>query len=156
MDAEIKSLIERYRLEPHPEGGWYREVYRSSLHVESSRVAAMRPAMTHIYFLLGRGECSRFHRVAHDELWHFYAGDPLNIYMLDENAVTHSTLGLTTEPMVLVRAGVYQAAETTGAYTLVGCSVAPGFDFADFTFLADSPAALAAVKAHAKEYMRLV
>jgi predicted cupin superfamily sugar epimerase len=139
MDTEAKKLIHKYQLQPHPEGGYYREIFCSSLQVESGMVAAQRPAMTHIYFLLGRGEHSRFHRVAHDELWHFYAGSPLQLYMFAGEGVEVVTLGQDTEPVAVVPGGVYQAAESSGAYTLVGCSVAPGFDFADFSFLADHP-----------------
>lgn len=153
MNAEVKSLVQRYQLQPHPEGGYYREVYCSSLQVESNMVAAQRPALTHIYFLLGRGERSRFHRVAHDELWHFYAGAPLNLYLFNGDGVEVVTLGEDTEPVALVPGGVYQAAESSGEYTLVGCSVAPGFDFDDFSFLTDHQEDLAQLEQCAPEYL---
>ena len=156
MDSEAEKLIQRYQLEPHPEGGYYREVYRSSLQVASGMVGAQRPAMTHIYFLLRRGECSRFHRVMHDELWHFYAGAPLRLYMFAAEEVDVVTLGADTDLMAVVPGGVFQAAESTGAYTLVGCSVAPGFDFADFSFLAQHPEQRVQLEQCAPEHTRLV
>lgn len=156
MDTEAKKLMHKYQLQPHPEGGYFREIYSSSLQVESGMVAAQRPAMTHIYFLLGRGEYSRFHRVAHDELWHFYAGSPLRLYLFAVEGVEVVTLGPDTDPVAVVPGGVYQAAESTGAYTLVGCSVAPGFDFADFSFLADHRQACECLEERAPEYVRFV
>jgi uncharacterized protein len=130
------ELINKLGLEPHPEGGYFKEVYRSSLDVESSAVGATRSAVTEIYFLLCRGQISRFHRVEHDEFWHFFEGD--NLRLIDSDLETSQEVILGAEQLNYqhcIRGGCWQAAETRGEYTLVGCTVAPGFDFADFRFL---------------------
>lgn len=119
-------------MRPHPEGGHYVEIYRSS-------------ALTSIFFLLTAGEISRWHRViGSDEAWHFYEGDPLELLTAPDGfeALDRHVLGPVAEdrrPVYVVPGGVWQAARTTGAYTLVGCSVGPGFDFANFQMLRDDP-----------------
>ena len=138
-DITMQELIDRYQLQPHPEGGYYREIYRSNLKVVSPQNAAKRNAVTHIYFLLTQGQVSRFHRVLHDEIWNFYAGAPLRLITCDESGCEDELLGGQEGDYVAVVPGeCYQAAESTGEYSLVGCSVAPGFDFSDFSFLADN------------------
>jgi predicted cupin superfamily sugar epimerase len=138
-DITMQELIERYQLQPHPEGGHYREVYRSKFNVISPQCDAERSAVTHIYFLLTKGQVSRFHRVLHDEIWNFYAGAPLRLITCDESDCEDKLLGGQEGDYVEVVPGkCYQAAESTGEYSLVGCSVAPGFDFTDFSFLADN------------------
>lgn len=133
---EIKSLIEKYQLSPHPEGGYFREIYRSNQRVQSPVHNRERNALTHIYFMLPSGEISRFHRVEHDEIWNYYEGAPLKLIMFDGETVTETIIGKGhTDYTAIVPAGVWQAAESTGDYTLVGCSVAPGFDFEDFRFM---------------------
>ena len=135
----MQELIDRYQLQPHPEGGYYREIYRSDLQISSPRSDAERSAVTHIYFLLTKGQVSRFHRVIHDEIWNFYAGAPLRLITCDESGFGEELLGGNGgDYAAIVPGGCYQAAESTGDYSLVGCSVAPGFDFADFSFLADN------------------
>lgn len=134
----IQNLIERYRLIPHPEGGYYKEVYRSPQGVNSHTVHSERCAVTHIYFLLTKGQISRFHKVCHDEIWNFYEGAPLNLITWDQGAITEQLIGKNEDGyFAIIQGGIYQAAETTGDYTLIGCSVAPGFDFNDFSFLQD-------------------
>lgn len=136
----MEKLIERYNLIPHPEGGFYRELYRSTQTVYSNAVHSERQAVTHIYFLLTKGQVSRFHKVCHDEIWNFYAGSPLRLLTLHEGKISEQQLGDDSGNYVgIVNGGRYQAAETTGDYTLIGCSVAPGFDFTDFNFLKDDP-----------------
>jgi len=78
-----QSLIRTYNLAPHPEGGYYRELYRSTLNVNSSAVNEERAAVTHIYYLLLKGDISRFHVVKHDEIWHVYGGAPLKLIQYD-------------------------------------------------------------------------
>lgn len=137
----VRGIIARYQLVPHPEGGFYREVYRSDLILDSPTVEEKRCALTHIYFLLAAGQVSRFHRVLHDEVWNFYAGDPLLLIRYDGRQATENLLGAEAGDFVTtIKGGVFQAAESTGAYSLVGCTVAPGFEFADFSFLADDSA----------------
>ena len=152
----MQALIDRYGLAPHPEGGYYREVYRSGLRLNSPAAGEDRHAATHIYFMLTEGQVSRFHRVVHDELWHFYQGAPLRLHQYDGNAVTSATIGPDRDYMAVVPGNVWQAAESTGEYSLVGCTVAPGFDFADFSFLGDVPDALAGLKGDHPEYRRFI
>lgn len=140
---DMKNLITQFNLVPHPEGGFFRETYRSGLQVWSDAASALRAAVTHIYFLLPGGQVSRFHRVIHDEVWHIYQGDPLRLLQFDGSCVTETVLGRGCPDFTaVVPAGIWQAAATIGTYTLTGCTVAPGFDFTDFCFLADHPADL--------------
>lgn len=152
----MKALIERYGLMPHPEGGYYREIYRSDLTIDSPAAQTTRNAATHIYFMLTAGQVSRFHRVIHDELWHFYQGDPLTLIRFDGNTLTRETIGPGQEYMSMVPGGIWQAAETAGEYSLVGCTVAPGFDFQDFSFLADNPEELSGLKKTAPNLERFI
>jgi uncharacterized protein len=137
-----QELIQKLELEPHPEGGYFKEVYRSDLKVESSAVGATRAAVTEIYFLLCRGQLSRFHRVEHDEFWHVFEGASLRLIDSDLNESQEILLGAEQlHYQHCIRGGRWQAAETTGDYTLVGCTVAPGFDFSDFRFLSKAESA---------------
>lgn len=143
MDDRIAFLIAELALVPHPEGGFYREVYRSASEVQPRDNRPVRDALTTIYFLLTAGQYSRWHRVSSDEVWHFYEGDPLELFWLDtdKDERTRALLGPVSSddsaqrPVQVVPSGNWQAARTTGAYTLVGCTVAPGFDFADFRLI---------------------
>jgi uncharacterized protein len=139
-------LVEKLGLQPHPEGGYYRQVYKSSA------VVGDRAAITAIYFLLERGQISRWHRVLSDELWTFLEGAPLTLWMHDGASTTSLTLD-TDSRIVAVPRTVWQAAETTGDYTLVACFVAPGFEFADFVMMLDVPEAQGTVPA---ELRRLI
>lgn len=134
----MQQLIEKYGLVPHPEGGYYKEIYRSGQKIHSPYANKDRNTVTHIYFLLVQGQISRFHKVLHDEIWNFYEGSPLKLITFDGNDIEEEEIGSGCNSYnYIVKGGLYQAAETTGEYTLVGCSVAPGFDFKDFTFLSD-------------------
>ncbi len=130
----IDELVRALGLQPHPEGGYYKETYRASARVETPR--GSRAAGTAIYYLLPRGEFAAWHQVASDEVWHFYDGAPLTLYLLSEQGLEAVTLGREVargeQPQVIIPAGVLQAAVPRGDYTLVGCTVAPGFDFADW------------------------
>jgi predicted cupin superfamily sugar epimerase len=125
------EIIARLQLAPHPEGGHFRETFR-----DSRCDAHGRSASTAIYFLLARGERSHWHRVDAVETWHYYAGDPLTLRIADAHGVRVVRLGanLTADevPQAIVPAHAWQAAESTGDWTLVGCTVAPGFEFAHF------------------------
>ncbi|MEI8250961.1 MAG: cupin domain-containing protein [Synechococcus sp. ELA057] len=144
MDA--LALIDRYGLQAHPEGGWYREMHRSSGTVIRAD-QQQRSACTTILFLLQRGEISRWHRVSQaDESWHFHAGEPLELLVLPPlgGPVRRLLLGVphadsTLEPLAVVPADCWQAARSLGSFSLVSCSVAPGFTFADFTLMRDLP-----------------
>jgi predicted cupin superfamily sugar epimerase len=125
------DIIARLELKPHPEGGHFRETFRDT------RVDANgRPVSTAIYFLLARGERSHWHRIDAVEVWHFYAGSPLTLEIADGDGRRVVTLGSDLAagevPQAIVPAQAWQAAESSGDWTLVGCTVAPGFDFAKF------------------------
>jgi predicted cupin superfamily sugar epimerase len=144
MHTRAAELIEQLGMRPHPEGGFYRELYRSSAIVQPSDGRPARAALTTIYFLLPEGAHSRWHRVASDEVWHLYEGGPLELYQAppDMSTVEHVLLGpanAASGPVHVVPAGWWQAARSRGAYALTGCTVGPGFDFADFSFLRDAP-----------------
>ena len=143
MSARAAELIALLELNPHPEGGHFREVHRSSSQVRPADGRGARTALTTIYFLLAAGEASRFHRVASDEAWHYYEGDPLELLVADDSfdevkRLVLGPVGKGMRPVHVVGAGQWQAARPIGSYTLVGCSVGPGFDFADFQMLEQS------------------
>jgi uncharacterized protein len=159
--AHAAGIIAELGLQSHPEGGWYRETYRSETTVESPAAGAPRSAMTDIYFLLRVGEVSRFHRVLHDEVWNYYEGAPLRLHLAAPDGTFAKTVTLGPRGQAdalkrVVHAACWQAAESTGEYTLAGCTVAPGFDFADFSFLRDVPEAAEKLVGTASELSRLV
>jgi predicted cupin superfamily sugar epimerase len=129
--VDAAAWIEKLGLVPHPEGGHYVETWRDG---DSAR----RGAGTAIYFLLERGQRSHFHRVDAVEIWHYYAGAPLELETATSDAgpVVRRVLGTDFEagqrPQLCVAAGDWQAARSLGAYTLVGCTVSPAFTFAGF------------------------
>jgi len=129
-DLTAEEIIARLELKPHPEGGHYRETFRDS-HAIGGRAAS-----TAIYFLLARGEKSHWHRVDAVEIWHYYAGSALTLQIADDNGERAIRLGPDVtageQPQAVVPAYAWQAAESNGDWTLVGCTVAPGFDFAKF------------------------
>jgi predicted cupin superfamily sugar epimerase len=132
----IEKLIEKFQLQPHPEGGYFREIYRSEQVIDSPVANSPRNTVTHIYFLLAQGQFSRFHKVLHDEIWNVYAGSPIRLLKYDGDNVQEAIIGEDCDDFTtIIPGGAWQAAESTGEYTLVGCTVAPGFDFADFSFM---------------------
>ena len=136
---QAHALIDKLDLKPHPEGGWYREIYRSSERVQTPR--GERAAITAIYYLLERNQISRWHVVEADEIWHFYEGAPLELvaYEPEARALLRNVLGNTGDDharLAVIRKGVWQAARSLGDFSLVGCSVGPGFEFEDFRFVA--------------------
>ena len=132
------DLVSKLALQPHPEGGWYREIYRSPTRVETAR--GSRSALTTIYYLLEQNQLSRWHVVQADEIWHFYAGAPLELvaYTPDTRTIDRHRLDNPTSVSV-IPTGVWQAARSLGEYSLVGCTVGPGFEFADFQFVSALP-----------------
>jgi predicted cupin superfamily sugar epimerase len=143
MHPRAEQLIAELSLEPHPEGGYYREIFRSSNLVTPADGRGARAALTTIYFLLPQGAVSRWHRVASDEVWHLYEGGPLEILELDpvcRELARHRLAGEQTQaqaPVCTIAANRWQAARPLAEYALVGCTVGPGFDFEDFSMLAD-------------------
>lgn len=142
MHSRAAQLIAELDLMPHPEGGYFREIHRSITSVWLDDGRTERSALTVIYFLLTDDELSRWHRVSSDETWHFHEGDPLELLVADRefrHVDTHllGPLGQATAPVRIVHGGSWQTARCTASYTLVSCSVGPGFDFADFDMLRD-------------------
>ncbi|MBJ6725917.1 cupin domain-containing protein [Geomesophilobacter sediminis] len=130
-----QALIERYRLLPHPEGGYYREVHRSEHSLATpAGYPGERVALTAIYFLLEEGDFSALHTVRSEEVWVHLAGAPLELVLLGPELErrTLSAPGEDGEPLTVVPPEVLQGARSLGEYTLVSCLVAPGFDFDDF------------------------
>jgi predicted cupin superfamily sugar epimerase len=125
------DIIARLNLRPHPVGGHYRETFRDSRTDDQGRAVS-----TAIYFLLARGERSRRHRIDAVEVWHYYAGSPL-LLQIDDNAITRTirlgaNLAAGEVPQAVVPAYAWQTAQSIGDWTLVGCTVAPGFEFSGF------------------------
>jgi len=156
----VKELIQRYQLQPHPEGGWYKEVYKSKEKIPANalpeRFSGDRAFSTAIYFLLEAGNFSAFHRIKSDECWHFYTGDPLWVYVLmPEGKLEIIPLGSNFTKgelfQYIVPANCWFASHPApgSSFCLVGCTVAPGFEFADFD-LADAMDLVKEYPAHEK------
>jgi len=132
MQLTAADVIRLLDLKPHPEGGHFRETFRDRREVDGPRAAS-----TAIYFLLARGERSHWHRIDATEIWHWYAGAALELEIAHENGRREtvrlgSELSTGERPQAIVPAHVWQAAQTLGDWTLAGCTVAPGFEFARF------------------------
>ena len=135
-------------MRPHPEGGHYVELFRSAHRVHDADRKVERAALTTIYFLLASGEFSRWHRVLSDEIWHYHEGDPIELLLFEGQGLRRLRLGplaRETRPTIVVPAGTWQAARPVGAYTLAGCTVGPGFEFADFSLAVDWPEIVAKI-----------
>ena len=131
MSSEADDLIRLLKMRPHPEGGHYREAFRDT------RSGGRRAHSTAIYFLLKKGEVSHWHRIDAAEVWHFYRGSPLalSIAPLRGPAVSHvlgNDIAKEQRPQIVVPPRAWQSARSLGAYSLVGCTVSPGFDFSVF------------------------
>lgn len=151
MTDRVQTLIAQLGLKPHPEGGYYGELYRSERSVTPADGRGSRSALTTIYFLLPAGAVSRWHQVQSDEVWHFYEGAPLELWIASPlgDRVDRRQLGALhgrQRPVHAVPAGWWQAARSTGDYTLVGCTVGPGFDFRDFVLASDAASAPASLR----------
>ena len=141
MKNKPEEIIEKLQLQPHPEGGYFRETYRSQGEIESlpDSYNGKRNYSTCIYFLLTSEKFSAFHRIKQDEIWHFYDGSPIKLYTISpEGELSEHIIGnnLTKAeiPQLIVPGGYWFAAEVMNenSYSLVGCTVAPGFSFEDF------------------------
>jgi predicted cupin superfamily sugar epimerase len=149
MSERARELVRALGLVPHPEGGWFRETYRDSLTLPAAALPGhrgARSASTAILYLLEAGDFSALHRIASDELWHFHLGDPLVVHVLDPTTGRRSDLTLGPDvaaghalQAVVPRGTVFGARlAPSGSFALVGCTVAPGFDFADFVMPSQS------------------
>jgi predicted cupin superfamily sugar epimerase len=134
----IEELIREWQLQPHPEGGWYRELHRSHTMVKRGD-GSERTAITTILYLLDGTHCSRWHRVRHaDEVWTHLQGACLSLWSL-QNGKAHQQVLSLQNPVAVIPADVWQAAKAEGPYSLVSCNVGPGFAFDDFELLRDLP-----------------
>lgn len=166
IDDDVKYWVRHLEMQAHPEGGYFVEVYRSSEKILQAALPARysgdRAFCTSIYYLLAKGDFSTFHRIASDETLHFYAGDPLDVHILDNGRHTRVSLGrqvdLDQHLQYTVRAGAWFAAAPApdSSYSLIGCTVAPGFEFVDFemasrsTLLTAYPDAAEVIRAHTR------
>lgn len=174
MSPRSTQLIEQLGLVPHPEGGWFREVFRSTATVQPADARPPRAALTTIDFLLQAGQHSAWHRVASDEAWHWLEGEPLVLHLVppsldrmekvvlaavDEpprEARIEQPVASRPRPRHVVPAGWWQAAEPLGAFAYVGATVGPGFDFADFAFGREHAVFVTALASVAPQLQRLL
>jgi uncharacterized protein len=152
------AIVQRLGLLPHPEGGWYRERFRSLRQVEPMDGRPARSALTTIDFLLAGGQFSAWHRVRSDEVWHLLEGGPLRLWTWAPSGgeVRAVELAGGAERCHVVEADVWQAAEPLGEFAHCGATVGPGFEFADFTFGRDDAALRDALARLAPELQRLL
>jgi len=142
MHSRAVELLDILGMRQHPEGGHYVELFRSGRRVQVLDRKVERASLTVIYFLLAAGEFSRWHRVLSDEVWHYHEGDPVELILFDDRGLRRLRLGHVAReirPSVIVPAGTWQTARCLGAYSLSGCTVGPGFEFADFALALDWP-----------------
>ena len=161
MNARAAALIAELGLRPHPEGGHYGEVFRSTQAVQTADGRPPRVALTSIDFLLQRGQCSAWHRVRSDEVWHLLEGAALRLWLAPPDLAGFSAVDLGAvapgrRPRQVVPAGWWQAAEPLDDYAYVGASVGPGFVFDDFTFGRDDAALVQALAAQRPDLQRLL
>lgn len=152
---------EKLDMTPHPEGGWYKETYRASETIPHSalpiRFEGSRSMATSIYFLLNSGDVSHLHRLKSDEVWHFHKGTSLTLYIIHpDGSLETQTIGPEGPFQTVVPHGVWfgAAVDAPDSFTLVGCGMAPGFDFADFE-MGDRETLLAEYPAHKEVILKL-
>jgi len=146
LPPRAAELVRSLALQPHPEGGFYREIFRSTHSVAPADGRAPRRGLTSIDFLLVHGQFSAWHRVASDEVWHLLEGGPLRLWLMPASLDRVESVELDRvadgrAPRHVVPAHAWQAAEPLGEFALCGATVGPGFEFADFSFLRDDVAA---------------
>ena len=168
--GRAQALIQALQLQPHPEGGWYREIYRAADTVQPAHGRGARSTLTSIDFLLRAGERSAWHRVAADEAWHLLEGDALRLWLVSPDLQQLQVVelgpvdGTGRRPRQVVPAMWWQAAEpikrehtpADAGFSYVGATVGPGFDFADFTFGRDDPALCGALRQRRADALRLL
>ena len=156
MTKQRSGVIKPVNLEDHPEGGKFLQVFKSQAAV-TREDGETRSALTHIYYILRRGEVSRFHRVQSDEVWNLYTGKGLWLYLWEGGIKPPERIELSAESNTfchVVPAGVWQAAEPIGEKVLVGCSVGPGFEYADFELIESEPGLSDIIRVHHPDYTR--
>lgn len=132
-----KYWVENLELLAHPEGGYFKEVYRSKDSFSPEGFEGERPYSTSIYFLIEEGNVSHFHRIKSDEIWYYHAGNPLSVFVIHKNGeLEELKIGPNLDQgevlQAVVPAGTIFGSKSAGIYSLIGCMVAPGFDFQDF------------------------
>ncbi|MEO7793770.1 MAG: cupin domain-containing protein [Thermoanaerobaculia bacterium] len=164
MNSRARTLIDELGLAPHPEGGFFAELYRSPRQVDPLDGRARRAALTGVWFLMLAGQRSAWHVVDSDEIWLHFEGAEVRLWTFDAatGALTSELLGPLRRgaegcsPQRIVPAGIWQAAEPTGDFSFTGACVGPGFAFSDFRMLADDPAAKAALERADRDLLRLL
>lgn len=161
MNPRARALIADLGLAPHPEGGYFAELYRSPRAVDPLDGRPRRAALTGIWFLMLAGQRSAWHVVDSDEIWLHFEGADVRLWTFDATAGDLAAellgpLGPGRAPQRVVPAGIWQAAEPLGEFSLTGACVGPGFDFADFRMLADDPVARAALARREPGLLRLL
>jgi uncharacterized protein len=161
LTGRAAELVATLKMQPHPEGGFFAEVFRSQEQVTPDDGRPTRPGLTTIDFLLARGQFSAWHRVASDEAWHLLEGGALRLWLLTPglDRVSHVDLQSASAvhaPRHVVPAGWWQAAEPLAEFSYVGATVGPGFDFADFDFGREHANFLSAVKKQSPALSRLL
>ena len=148
MDKKSSEIIKQFKLLPHPEGGWFKEIFRSENYV-TRKDCEKRNNITGIYYMLRKNEISTWHRViSADEIWIHLKGAPLNLWCLDNGNKELRRLRIdSNNPIEIIPSGYWQAASSSGVFTLVSCCVGPGFDFSDFEMLRNLDPALRPTKA---------
>ena len=133
---DIHTIIDTLHLDPHPEGGFFKEMYRSEIAVKDLKGSSNKSAHTSIYYLLSGKDFSAWHRIKSDETWYFHLGYDVLIYFFDDNKLLNTIqVGMTSKNLqATIPANTWFAAKplTESAFSLVSCAVAPGFEFADF------------------------
>lgn len=142
MQERIQEIVQAFQLEAHPEGGWYKELYRSDKTTTTAK--GKRNLLTSIYFLLTSENASNFHKIESDEIWYYHEGSSLTVHTLSEDGVykalkVGNKLSEGEQPQVLVPKGLIFGSTVTeeDSYSLVSCAVAPGFDFQDFKLFSE-------------------
>ncbi len=161
MNPRARALIQELGLAPHPEGGYFAELFRSPREVDPLDGRGRRSALTGVWFLMLAGQRSAWHVVDSDEIWLHFEGADVRLWTFDAatgqlGSELLGPLGPGRAPQRLVPAGIWQAAEPLGEFSFTGAAVGPGFDFADFRMLADEPAARAALAEADRDLLRLL
>ena len=148
MDKKSSEIIKQFKLLPHPEGGWFREISRSENYI-TRKDGEKRNNITGIYYMLRKNEISTWHRVnSADEIWIYLKGAPLNLWCLDDGNKKLRKFRLdSNNPIEMIPSGYWQAAKSIGLFTLASCCVGPGFDFSDFQMLRNLEPSLRPTKA---------
>jgi predicted cupin superfamily sugar epimerase len=144
MNPRVSELINLLDLEPHVGGGYIREIFRSANLVHLLGHQVERKALTTIYYLLGVGQFDCWHRVDSDEVWHYHEGAALELLWIQQGEEKYARCLIgeiedSNKPIAVVPGGCWQMARTTGEYTLVGCTMGPGFEYESYQLLRDNP-----------------